>query len=476
MWTALLFTANAQNGPVLKSYDQPVYPPIARAARVEGSVTVEFLLDDRGEPTSVSTITGNAMLKSAAEKFVKTWKFDLQGLASVAATPYRTTIHFKLIRGVVETRDVSNLTVSEDSYRSFEVTALIGDVQLSKCPTEEDEQVPTEKAPDDFVEVSRSGCYGSCPSYSARVSADGTVNWNGFGSVEAKGQRTARIDSASARGLIERFRTRKFWSLCGDYTRSITDSATTTVDVKIGGRSRSVSDYADSAPVAEQDLELAIDEVSNSHLWRHGDPAREPITRLSSDSYLPKPGFTPLMRSASSADIEKLSALIGSGADLNQTDASGWSALMYAAAGNSSKIIELLLKAGANPNQSSLRGDTPLIASASEGQWDDDLVRAGTLVNAQNEEGQTALMFLAARAEVDEIRDALKAGANVSQKDAKGRTAADYLRQASCGKSPLSDPLTNGWMALTSNKCNALDADDVRAAKKLLDDAGRRTK
>src|SRR5438132_1250606 len=73
IWAMLLFTANAEKRPVLKSYGQPVYPPIAKAARVEGAVTVEFLLDQHGTVASVSTLEGNAMLANAAESFVKTW-------------------------------------------------------------------------------------------------------------------------------------------------------------------------------------------------------------------------------------------------------------------------------------------------------------------------------------------------------------------------------------------------------------------
>lgn len=109
------------------------------------------------------------------------------------------------------------------------------------------------------------------------------------------------------------------------------------------------------------------------------------------------------------------------------------------------------------------------MASCASGSWDDDLVKAGVKINAQNKDGQTALMFLAARDEVDEIRDALKAGANAALKDAKGRTALDYLRLANCGKSPLYDPITDGIYSYS--KCTAFDADDLRKAKKLLRDA-----
>jgi TonB family protein len=126
IWVTLVFAASAESGPVLKSYDQPIYPPIARAARVEGSVVVEFLLDEQGKPISISTVTGNPMLTNAAESFIKTWKFDLGSEASDAKSRYRTTIHFKLSHGISDPRDGSNLTVRKDSDRSFEVTALIG--------------------------------------------------------------------------------------------------------------------------------------------------------------------------------------------------------------------------------------------------------------------------------------------------------------------------------------------------------------
>jgi hypothetical protein len=85
-------------------------------------------------------------------------------------------------------------------------------------------------------------------------------------------------------------------------------------------------------------------------------------------------------------------------------------------------------------------------------------------------------MFLAARDEADAIRDALRAGADPSLKDAKGRTALDYLRLASCGKNPLYDPLTLGWNELPNSKCTAFYPDDLRKAEKLLEEAMREKK
>jgi TonB family protein len=468
----LLVEANAENGPVLKTYGQPIYPPIAKAARLEGSVTVQFVLDQQGEVVSTSTLEGNTMLAKAAEAFVKTWHFRSE---NAPAASYRTTIHFRLLDGAVDPRDTSSVSIRHESFRSFEVTASVGDIEGSRCPTGEDENAPAGSTPADFVELARSLCFGTCPSYSVKVHADGKIEWDGSGYVLVRGHRTGQIDASAARRLIERFRTKEFWSLCGDYRRPITDSATVTVTVSLSGRTRVVSDYADSAPLAEQERELAIDEISNSHFWRHGDPASEPIIRISVDAYLPKPGVTPLIRAASRGDVVELRRLLATQKNVNEADASGWSALMYAAASGHSEPVQLLLHAGANPNHVSIRGDTPLIASASQRAWDADLVRSGAKVNWQNREGQTALMFLAAQAEVDGLRDALKAGASATLKDREGRTAVDYLRLASCGKSPISDPFTIGWMTTTYSTCNALDKEEVRTCNKLLSEAATKT-
>jgi TonB family protein len=358
----LLAAANAENAPVLKSYGQPIYPPIAKAARLEGSVTVQFVLDQQGEVISTSTLQGNTMLAKAAEAFVKTWQFRS---GNAPAASYRTTIHFRLLDGAVDPRDTSSVIIRHESFQSFEVTASVGDIEGSKCPTGEDETAPSGSTPADFVELARSLCFGTCPSYSVKVHADGKIEWDGSGYVLVRGHRTGQIDASAARRLIERFRTKEFWSLCGDYRRPITDSATVTVTVSIAGRTRVVSDYAGAAPRAEQERELAIDETSNSRIWRHGDPASEPVTRIPFDTYLPKPGVTRLIRAASAGDVVELRKLIAMGKNVNEADASGWSALTYAAASGDAKTVQLLLHAGASPNHVSIRGDTALIAAAS---------------------------------------------------------------------------------------------------------------
>jgi hypothetical protein len=464
--------AQSTNEPILKSYDALVYPPIALAARVSGQVTVEFQLNGIGETISVSATDGPAMLKGSAENFVKSWKFDLGNTVLSQETKYQASIQYKAVKEIVDPRNNSNPIIHSDSLRHFEITVFVSDVQLSKCPTGAEEDLPSAKAKEDFVEVSRSACMGSCPAYSVRVQADGTVLWEGQSSVKVVGKRKASIDSNVARALLERFRTKEFWSYCGDYSRNVTDSSGTEITVMLGVRTRTISDYAESSPEALQELLLAVDRTADSHRWRHGDPAKEPITRIDNDAYLPKPGVTSLMQAAAQDEVDKdkLKTLIAAGGDLKLTDASGWSALMYASSSSSSFPVQILLKAGADPNQCSPHGDTPLMVNALSGYWNKDLVKAGAKVNAQNKDGQTALMILATRDEVNEIHDALMAGADPSLKDNKGRTALDYLKLASCGKNPIADSIRE-WMVVRYRKCTAFPPEDLRKTRKLLEEA-----
>lgn len=54
----------------------PVYPPIARAAHVEGSVVLTFRIDEQGNVADVVIVSGHPLLRQAVEKAVKTWKFE----------------------------------------------------------------------------------------------------------------------------------------------------------------------------------------------------------------------------------------------------------------------------------------------------------------------------------------------------------------------------------------------------------------
>ncbi|HUO24606.1 MAG TPA: energy transducer TonB [Candidatus Aquilonibacter sp.] len=63
--------------PVLISASIPRYPPLARQARVQGTVKVTFTLGPRSaEPTNVQVVSGHKMLGPAAIENIKTWRFE----------------------------------------------------------------------------------------------------------------------------------------------------------------------------------------------------------------------------------------------------------------------------------------------------------------------------------------------------------------------------------------------------------------
>jgi TonB family protein len=461
--------------PVLKSFSQPQYPPLPRLARIQGQVQLQLFVNHLGDVVAVNVLSGHPMLAPAAVENVKSWKFQMPKNASLEDQQYETTFDF-VIADRVDLPPDRNAQVTMDSFRLVKVitTSAFQDAQTSGCPSDKDKQPPP-VTNTDFVEMSKGACYGTCSVYTVRVHANGRVDWDGHSFVAEKGKDTTDIGATLARDLIARFASADFWALCADYSRNITDSATTNFRVRIGDRTKVVSNYANSAPEWVHDLEYSVDDAADTHRWLHGDPRDEPLSHLGRDSYGPKPGLTPLMRAAARANLKQVKELIEDGADPNAADASGWTVLMYtrtreydeASSTLHPDLIPILIKAGADPNYSSPRGDTPLMAAAYDSRFESTLARASANVNAQNGDGVSALMILATRAEADEIGKALLAGANPKLKDARGRTALDYLRLANCCKSPLRDPVRD-TITHEGGECRSLDEDDFRKSEALL--------
>lgn len=62
---------------------EPDYPPLARAARVAGDVTVEIVIDTEGNVVSATALSGHALLKNAAVVAARQWKFNPTTLSGV---------------------------------------------------------------------------------------------------------------------------------------------------------------------------------------------------------------------------------------------------------------------------------------------------------------------------------------------------------------------------------------------------------
>ncbi len=87
---------NVQDAKLIRKVD-PVYPELARRAKVSGIVMLEANINEAGEVTSVRIIRGHPLLDQAAVEAVKQWRYEPTYVNGVAVPVVATqTVIFKL--------------------------------------------------------------------------------------------------------------------------------------------------------------------------------------------------------------------------------------------------------------------------------------------------------------------------------------------------------------------------------------------
>jgi protein TonB len=83
--------------PVKIKHVAPVYPPVAVAGKIEGSVSLEALVDERGRVVDVRVLEGNPLFEEAALEAVRQWLYTPTLLDGVPVSLILTvTVHFQL--------------------------------------------------------------------------------------------------------------------------------------------------------------------------------------------------------------------------------------------------------------------------------------------------------------------------------------------------------------------------------------------
>jgi TonB family protein len=94
----------------------PVYPPLARAARVQGTVVLKVTISKTGDVQKVSLISGHPLLVSAAIDAVKHWKFrPYVSNGSPAKVETTAQVNFVFEQGAAPSSQLSNSDLKDKS-------------------------------------------------------------------------------------------------------------------------------------------------------------------------------------------------------------------------------------------------------------------------------------------------------------------------------------------------------------------------
>jgi len=315
------------------------------------------------------------------------------------------------------------------------------------------------------IVLSRTGCFGTCPSYEVEVQGDGSVLYSGRGFVAITGPRRASISREAVLQLVEAFRAADYFSLKDKYVWGATDLPTYTTSISIDGKAKQIVDYAGEQvgmPESVSKLEESIDRLAGVERWTKGNAqtvsalmqekfnfaSPEASTVLANVAQMgdadavrdlvaagvvvsTKPtqvGFrvpgTALENAAWRGDVEMLRTLLNTG--IKDVDAKT-EALARAASAGKIDAVRLLIQYGANPIASDV-----LIGAAASGVPTvvQEILKYKPDVNGRSPENGTALIACLGAYHYKDtgvdlkavVRALLDVGADPNLADNKGKT------------------------------------------------------
>lgn len=222
--------------------------------------------------------------------------------------------------------------------------------------------VPPTIRPDSVVEITlkRSGCFGSCPSYSVLVSTHG-VEFKGEAFVVAPGRHVDTSDPDGVRELAREFVEADFYSMDASYWASVTDNPTYVLSLSIDGHAKQVVDYVGSwvgMPGVISELEDKVDSIGRTQRWIEGNAGLVQALRNEDFQFATPAGQIMLKYAANNGMSATVQELLDAGVPLSPLhppvaaavdpgityERAGW----LTSASNHADILRMLVSAGAS--------------------------------------------------------------------------------------------------------------------------------
>ena len=302
------------------------------------------------------------------------------------------------------------------------------------------------------ISLQRTGCFGSCPSYTATVSTNGIV-FDGAYYVVARGKHTAAADAKQVRDLAKRFVAADFYSMDEKYVASVTDNPTYILSIDIDGHAKGVEDYVgewEGMPAIISELEQQVDESAKTERWIEGGEGLVQALQGEKFNFQSFEAQTMLKEAASHGQAETVRELVAAGVPLDLLPApkrdkqevrtpSDTVGLLTSASRNFA-ALQILLDAGVS-RSNQIDKNMALVGSAGSGNIDAvrALIAYGANPNADlskltlTEGGQgmtiqgpgagSVLIYAAESGNPEVVKEILRYNPNLEAKDREGKTA-----------------------------------------------------
>jgi ankyrin repeat protein len=268
------------------------------------------------------------------------------------------------------------------------------------------------------ITLARTSCFGTCPSYTVEVRGDGSVLYEGRSYVAFTGTHRGLVPQSNVIELVKLFEKADYYSLQNGYTASVTDSPTQTTAISIDGRQKQVEDYVGLSagmPLAVSQLENAIDRLSGSERWVHGNSETMAALETEHWDFKSKDAFAALARAAEYGNADVVRDLAQAGAPLSGTRGragytliAGDAPLEIAAFRGDLAMVRALLQAGAGSNPRALAA--ALVNAAGSGNINvlQLLLENGAPITSRDARGRTVLMAAAASGYPEMVKEVLE--------------------------------------------------------------------